>query len=100
MNNLDTFPFPNNVLLLAMNIIYKPSAFEHNISEDDIHYAFTNPYYDGPIEEEEKKENRYIRLGFDRSGNLLEIMYNEYGDIYCIFHAMKCRSIFFHLLES
>jgi len=76
-NDIDTFLFINNVLLLAMNIIYKPSAFEHNINEDDIQYAFLNPYYDGPIEEEGKKENRYIRLGFDRSGNLLEIMYNE-----------------------
>jgi hypothetical protein len=83
-----------------MNIIYKASAFEHKISESDIRHAFMNPYYDGPIEEDAGTENRYIRLGFDISGNLLEIMYNEYGNTYCIFHAMKCRSIYLHLLES
>jgi len=82
-----------------MNIVYKSSAFVHKISEDDIQYAFLNPYYDGPIDED-STENRYIRLGFDRSGNLLEIIYNEYKDVYCIFHAMKCRSIFLHLLEN
>jgi hypothetical protein len=82
-----------------MNIIYKPSAFEHKIKEADIRYAFMNPYYDGPIEDDSAIENRYLRIGFDRAGNLLEIMYNEYGDIYCIFHAMKCRSIYLHLLR-
>ena len=83
-----------------MNIVYKPSAFLHKISKDDIQYAFLNPYYDGPIEDYSNIENRYIRLGFDRSGNLLEIMYNEYENVYCIFHAMKCRSIYLHLLEN
>jgi hypothetical protein len=58
-----------------------------------------NPYYDGPIEDT-AAENRYIRIGFNRSGKLLEILYNEYEYHVCIFHAMKCRSIFFHLLED
>ena len=40
-----------------MNIIYKPSAFEHEISESNIRYAFMNPYYDGPIEEDSNGEN-------------------------------------------
>ena len=83
-----------------MNIVYKPSAFEHEISESNIRYAFMNPFYDGPIEGESNTENRYIRIGFDKSGNLLEIMYNEYDDVCCIFHAMKCRSIYLHLLEN
>jgi len=59
-----------------------------------------NPCYDGLIENNDSKNNRYIRLGFDKSGNLLEIMYNEYDTHVCIFHAMKCRSIFFSLLET
>ena len=83
-----------------MNIIYKPSAFDHKISEANIRYAFMNPHYDGPIEEDGNKDNRYIRLGFDRAGNLLEIMYNEYEDTVCIFHAMKCRGIYLYLLEK
>jgi len=83
-----------------MDIVFKKSAFEHKITEDDIRQAFLNPYYDGLIEEEDGNNNRFIRLGFDGSGNLLEIMYNEYKDHVCIFHAMKCRSIFFSLLEN
>ena len=83
-----------------MRIIYKPSAFCHKINESNIYHAFMNPLYDGPIEEKDNKNNRYIRLGFDRAGNLLEIMYNEYENVVCIFHAMKCRSIYLHLLES
>ena len=58
-----------------MDIIFKKSAFEHNITEDNIIKAFENPRYDGPIEENIPNNNRFIRLGFDKSGNLLEIMY-------------------------
>jgi hypothetical protein len=83
-----------------MDIKFRESAFRHNISEADIRYAFLNPYYDGPFENNGGNNNRYIRLGFDTSRNLLEIFYNEYKDHVCIFHAMKCRSIFFGLLED
>jgi hypothetical protein len=88
-----------------MDIIFKESAFRHNLDEAEIRHAFMNPCYDGPIENDDKKNNhepkgRYIRLGFDKSGNLLEILYNEYDTYVCIFHAMKCRSIFFSLLEA
>jgi len=82
-----------------MNIEFKASAFSHKISESNIRHAFMNPYYDGPIEDAGTANNRYIRIGFDKNGNLLEILYNEFEDHVCIFHAMKCRSIFFNLLE-
>ena len=83
-----------------MVITFKKSAFRHKINEADIRQAFMNPYYDGPIEDNNGDTNRYIRLGFDTGGNLLEILYNEYSEHVCIFHAMKCRSIFFSLLEK
>ena len=82
-----------------MDIVFKKSAFLHKLSEADIRYAFMNPHYDGIIEDTDS-DNRYLRIGFDRSGNLLEILYNEYETHVCIFHAMKCRNIFFHLLED
>ena len=82
-----------------MTVVFKTSAFKHEISETDILHAFMNPYYDGPIEDNDEKSNRYIRIGFDTGGNLLEILYNEYEDHACIFHAMKCRNIYFSLLE-
>jgi hypothetical protein len=80
-------------------IRFKQSAFRHGVSEAEIRHAFTNPRYDGPIEGT-GISNRYIRLGFDTHGNLLEMLYNEYDTHICIFHAMRCRSIFFNLLEN
>jgi hypothetical protein len=79
------------------NITFNQSAFKHGVSEDDIRWAFLHPRYDGPIE---NMENKYIRLGFDRQGNLLEIMYNEFDEHSVnVFHAMKCRSIYYSLLN-
>jgi hypothetical protein len=83
-----------------MEIVVKcvPSAFRHDVSREDICHAFQNYKYDGPME---AYENKYIRLGFDRTGNLLELMYNELDDhTDIVFHAMKCRSIFYYLLDS
>jgi hypothetical protein len=73
------------------------AAFKHGIREADIRWAFMHPRYDGPVE---NMENKYIRIGFDPQGNLLEIMYNEIDEhTAAIFHAMKCRSIYYHLLD-
>ena len=81
-----------------MDIEFNRSAFKHGISEEDIRWVFFHPEYDGPVE---ALENKYIRIGFDRNGNLLEIMYNEEdGQMVNVFHAMKCRNIYFHLLKK
>ena len=78
------------------NIEFNKSAFKHGIKEDDIRWAFLHSCYDGPIED---MDNKYIRLGFDKTGNLLEIMYNEIDENNVnVFHAMKCRKIYFSLL--
>ena len=78
------------------NIEFNKSAFKHGLTEDDIRWAFLHSCYDGPIE---GIENKYLRLGFGRTGNLLEIMYNEIdGNNVNIFHAMKCRKIYYALL--
>jgi hypothetical protein len=48
-----------------------------------------------------KSTHKYIVLGFDTAGNLLEIMYNEMEDGGLnVFHAMPCRSIFESLLPD
>ena len=59
-----------------MNIVFKKSAFEHKKTEASIRQAFENPRYDGPIEEE-GYNNRFLRIGFDDGGNLLETMTEE-----------------------
>jgi hypothetical protein len=76
---------------------FNQAAFRHGISREDILHAFRYYKYDGPME---GQENKYIRLGIDRAGNLLEIMYNELDDhTDIVFHAMKCRSVFYYLLD-
>jgi len=83
---------------MYFKILFTASAFRHGIREDNIRRAFLHYCYDGPVE---NMENKFIRLGFDRSGNLLEIMYNENNWFTAkIFHAMKCRTIYYHLLEG
>jgi hypothetical protein len=78
-------------------IYFNPAAFKHRISTEDILWAFLHPRYDGPLED---MENKYISIGYDRSGNLLEIMYNEVDERTAnIFHAMRCRSIYYPLLD-
>ena len=77
---------------------FNQAAFGHGISEENIRCAFMFYRYDGPVED---LENKFIRLGFDRNGNLLEIMYNEIDDhTVNIFHAMPCREIYYSLLPS
>ena len=79
-------------------IEFNRAAFKHGITEENIRYALNRPRYEGPLEDDEYK---YIVLGFDNSGKLLEILYNHIDDeTINVFHAMKCRSIFFHLLDA
>ena len=76
---------------------YNKAAFRHKISKEDINWAFFHNLYDGPID---NMENKYIRIGFSRAGNLLEIMYNEVDEhTVNIFHAMECRAIYYPLLN-
>jgi D-alanine-D-alanine ligase-like ATP-grasp enzyme len=52
-----------------------------------------NHLADGTIEEAD--DNKYVAIGFDKSGNLLEIMYNHINEqAVKVFHAMKCRKQF------
>jgi hypothetical protein len=86
----------NNVCLKKLNTTSQPSSM---VSAKKIYAGLFFHYrYDGPIE---NMENKYIRLGFDRSGNLLEIMYNEIDEhTVNIFHAMKGISVYYPLLNT
>ncbi|MDR2490403.1 MAG: hypothetical protein LBD20_03265 [Spirochaetaceae bacterium] len=53
---------------------YKPSAFKHGVTQNQILHVLDDPRYECPVE---IYENKYLVLGFDAAGNLLEIMYNE-----------------------
>jgi hypothetical protein len=78
---------------------FDKAAFKHDISRDDILHAFQYYYYDGPVKGE-GYEDKYLRLGVDRSGNLLEIVYHEIDEnTALVFHAMKCQSKYYPLLN-
>jgi hypothetical protein len=79
------------------DIIFKPTAFKHDITEVDIRHAFDRPRYDHAMPGEEDKN---LLIGLDRSGNLLEILYNVLdGNTVNVFHAMKCRKAYRALIN-
>jgi hypothetical protein len=80
------------------DIVCKPSAFKHHVTEDDIRWAFSTARYDLPVEGDEEK---HLLIGFNSAGNPLEILYNELDDgRILVFHAMSLRDIFIPLLTG
>ena len=83
---------------MGIGIEFNLSAFKHGITEENIRYVLNRPCYEGPLEDDDEK---IIVVGFDNSGRLLEILYNFIDTkTINVFHAMKCRRIFFHLLDT
>jgi uncharacterized DUF497 family protein len=86
---------------MGPEIVFVPSAFKHEVSEKSIRWVLLNHIADGIIEEEEDEETKYLSIGFDKSGNLLEIMYNLIDEkTIKVFHAMKCRRQFYEKLKE
>jgi hypothetical protein len=60
----------------------------------------TPPYttvMDEPTDEDAR--DKYLLIGFDCKANPIEAMYNFITDYHVnVFHAMPCRSIYYHLL--
>jgi hypothetical protein len=84
---------------MGPEIVFVPSAFKHEVSEKNIRWVLLNHIADGIIEEDE--ETKYLSIGFDKSGNLLEIMYNLIdAKTIKVFHAMKCRRQFYEKLKE
>ncbi|MDR1419043.1 MAG: hypothetical protein LBI86_01595 [Treponema sp.] len=78
-------------------IDFNPVAFKHGITREQIRWAVTHPLYDRMVEGADFK---YLTIGPDQSGNLLEIIYNIIEERHInVFHAMKCRKIFYPLIE-
>jgi len=83
---------------MNIKIIFKKSAFKHNITEDDIKWSFNTAEYDNLVE---GFENKYLLIGFNTKGNLIEVMYNDLGDnTASVFHAMNCRKELLSLLPK
>ena len=83
-----------------MDVLIKfvPSALKHGITEENIRHAILNWKYDDVFENDPEK---HLLLGFDSNANLLEIMYNVIDERNLkVFHAMKRRYKFLHLLNE
>ncbi|GHV75122.1 hypothetical protein AGMMS49940_24240 [Spirochaetia bacterium] len=82
---------------MDIKVEFDSTAFKHHITEENIRWALGNRLADGLIEEDD--ENKYLAIGFDKSGNVLEILYNHIReDTIKVFHAMKCRKQFYAML--
>jgi hypothetical protein len=83
---------------MAANITFNPAAFKHGVTEADIRRAINVYIYEDPLED---YENKYLLLGYDTKGTLLEIMYNIIeGEKMNVFHAMPCRRAFYALVRG
>jgi hypothetical protein len=77
-------------------IKFNQSAFKHGVTEADILWAFETFIYEDPID---GADNKYLVLGFNIHGNLIEVMYNRIDqDNINVFHAMPCRRAFLALI--
>jgi len=77
---------------MYINISFNPSAFKHNKTEDDIKWAIRTQICDVLLD---GYDNKYAIIGFDRNGNLIEILYNLIDEQSInVFHAMPCRDSF------
>ena len=89
----------DNVCTMNIVIEFNHSAFKHGVTEADIRYAIINAVIYDDIWDD--AADKHLLLGFDDSGRLLEIMYNVIDEQSInVFHAMKCRSIYYHLLNT
>jgi hypothetical protein len=81
-----------------MTLAFNPAAFKHEFTELDVEAAMVTALFDELIE---GYDNKYLLIGFDMSGNLIEVMYNLVGeDIANIFHVMRCRKEFLRKLPE
>lgn len=77
---------------------FTKSAFKHGIIEEDIKSALATFIADGTFENE---LNKFLLIGFDTKGNLLEVMYSfDEDNVVTVFHAMKCRKEYLNQIRK
>jgi D-alanine-D-alanine ligase-like ATP-grasp enzyme len=82
---------------MDVEIRFNRAAFRHKATKADILRAFETFIYEDPIED---ADNKYLLLGFNVHGNLIEVMYNRINEeAVNVFHAMPCRRVFRDMIE-
>jgi len=78
-------------------IEFNQSAFKHGVTETNIHYAMWHPLCEQLLE---AYVNKWMIIGYDTVGNLIEVAYNIIDDdTVNVFHAMPCRRKFLSQLD-
>jgi len=73
-------------------IEFNKAAFKHRITEANIRYALGHPVHEQLLE---VYTNKWLVIGYNTAGNLLEVAYNIIDDeTINVFHAMPCRNKF------
>ena len=79
-------------------IEFNKAAFRHGITEPNIRYAMMHPLHEQLLED---YSNKWLIIGFDNVGNLIEIAYNIIDEeTVNVFHAMPCRKKFINQLNQ
>lgn len=79
------------------NIEFNEAAFKHHITEENICYAMWHPLHEQLLE---LYVNKWLIIGYDTAGNLIEVAYNIIDDnTVNVFHAMPCRNKFLYQLN-
>jgi hypothetical protein len=70
------------------------------VTENDIRSALSTFLVDVAINENTDGYDKFLIIGFDTKGILIELMYNLIDENNInVFHAMKCRKEYLKLLE-
>ena len=78
-------------------IEFNKSAFKHEVTEANICYAMWHPLYEELLE---AYGNKWLIIGYDTIGSLIEVAYNIIDDdTVNVFHAMPCRKKFIRQLN-
>jgi uncharacterized DUF497 family protein len=71
---------------------FNEAAFKHGVTEASIRYAMWHPLHEQQLE---FYVNKWLIVGYDTAGNLIEVVYNIIDDdTVNVFHAMPCRKKF------
>jgi len=82
---------------MSAKIEFNPAAFKHGVKKTDIQHAVDTFLYKDPLDE---FDNKYLLLGFDTKGILLEIMYNIDEQSINVFHAMPAAGHFINFYKK
>jgi hypothetical protein len=78
-------------------IEFNEAASKHDVTEANIRFALWHPLHEQLLE---PYTNKWLVVGYDTVGNLIEVAYNIIDDdTVNVFHAMPCRKKFLYQLN-